>query len=759
MTLRILPSSKPLAPTEAKPVVKALDARKPATPGVSSFQPAAATPVMIAPATPATPATAPLRLTSGGQLTSAPRTEVLSGNAVAATGLGLTTSLRPPRDGVRIASSADLRSGVAEGGALETAGAGAVPTLPAALAVQLAAAKGLGGGAEFDRLAPGASPAEAVESARDDYETAQADVDELNQQLATELDELGPTLDDAGRQQYAADFQARHADEYQAAQAAADHLAEVVNDPAVLEDAKHNPQLASYVYDCVKDLANGTGATAALEWVNTHLAAGSEDAATFAGLRANLDEEILQPGLSNAGAQILADCNGDPDAALAQLNALVTPLKNIASDSRAIQSGLSAIQKAATGDFSELEVFAKGASGAPALGLASLAVAFASVAAIKAGKEGDYQALVQDIAAAGRAGAKVVLGAATALANAGKLLSRTAGAAAAEWLGRLIPALGVTVNGLAFAADLKDLIHDPSLAGAVKAVGDFIATAGALVGTVLPGIGQVIEGVGLLISVLGDALNEAGLRSDRADDKVALLQQQGFTEDEARAIAAASPEFLQAVGSPEDIRALVREQPDLFTDEVLGNAFLDAAHAVEVPPGEYVAFARALARTDGWQELLVSTEVGIQSTAVGGAPVSAKDTVFRSLVESQLSGAYDYTRTHHPGAYDGSHATQQRVEQDIDALATSGLPRDQAVAILLAQHAGDAEYAAELVTQLIDRAGETGENVKALLASASTLDPETRQAVEDALRAANDAGTLSDSRYRAWLDAVENANA
>ena len=402
-----------------------------------------------------------------------------------------------------------------------------------------------------------------VAKAQKAYNDADKDVKEKEERLAKELADFGPALTDEQRAAYIKAFKEdpKHKEAFQKQAKAAEALGEVLskNRETLERAAVSDPRARQQLYDSLKAVASSETPKAALEFYKDISADPNSTLGQAFAQYKDIDKEILQPAVSGAAGQLMAENGGDPKKAFAELEKLVGPIleakeKYLTPGSEA-KAGLketkeawAALSEAAKGNYSHLNKLAEdwkkvGEVNGLAKGLASASLVFAAAGVVGDAKggldefqKGEYVKAIESFAKAGEKGLEIVAGATKALADAGKLAQYGNKALKfADFAARLAPGLGLIANSAAFVDHLSDAAKTKNAGYAVAALGDAIGVLGSAVELVPGGqpVGAVFSGIGTVISAGGEIFGN-------------FLEKKAFEDEQKR--------FLEAAGVPADLR-------------------------------------------------------------------------------------------------------------------------------------------------------------------------------------------------------------
>ena len=460
-------------------------------------------------------------------------------------------------------------------------------------------------GIDATRITPDQQTAvDQVNQAKDAYDKAHKEVKELDETLQKELARFGPGLTGEQRAKYTAKFKALHAEAYEKDAKAAEALNQAIetNRPALEAAAKNDPTARGQIYDALKDCASSASPKAAVEF-SGDLAQNAQLRSAFAD-HPDFEKDIIQPSVSGAAGELLAENGGDPQAAYQQLQQLIQPLKDawdnygkpgyelFKSTPSEVKEAWDAIGEAAEGKYDKLDELAsswKDAEGvggfAKALGSAAFTLGGAALKAkngVSEFQQGEYAKAVSDIAGAGQTGLEVAAGATKALADAGKLAEYTDKALSfADFASKLAPGLGLIANSASFVDHLQEAGKDGGNVGfAVSALGDAIGVMGSAV-ELIPGaepVGALFGAVGAGVSALGELIGNAIDEGKLKDEERTCLGAAGIDSGMADKFVDADPEVVDQLGnklglSGDQVQQLMQQYPDILNDSGRGLVF------------------------------------------------------------------------------------------------------------------------------------------------------------------------------------------
>ncbi|WP_237080719.1 hypothetical protein [Myxococcus xanthus] len=549
------------------------------------------------------------------------------------------------------------------------------------------------------------SPDEAranLVAAQQAYDDASKKAEELNEALNLELAKLGPALTDEQKQQYVQQFRAKYPDEFAAEEAAAKQLNDALNDPQLLEAARNNPDVAKESLEAAKSLGESSQAKGALEWAGKALDPNGPAGTAFESLKDQIDDDVVATALTTTSGQLLAENNGDVQAALEQLTAITEPLVQLSEGGASVKSGIETIKTALASGSPEPLLELSKSDGKLGAALAGVGAAYGLASATNDAIRGEWGDFIKDLASSGRSGAEAAAFAMRTLGESGRIAAQT-GEAAAAFLSRLAPAFGVVANSVVLADHFKDMVDDPTVGSALQTFGDAVAWVGALMGTGLPGVGQIIEGVGLVVSAFGSLLVDKEKQEALDNESESILLEMGLDADVAETLAHGDdqPERLSSdLGlSPAQIQDLAKRYPTMFDAPGLGQAVIDAAKACGMKGPDAMGFIDTLAkgRPDFAWDLL-----GVMPNMRGDdTHPTATDESWRTYVQGRYPDAYAYAQQHAPDIFGQSAESRLKAGQDFEHYAGT-MDSPLVYANLCEQNKGDEAYISEFINRMKD---------------------------------------------------------
>ncbi|MCP3137765.1 hypothetical protein [Pyxidicoccus xibeiensis] len=418
------------------------------------------------------------------------------------------------------------------------------------------------------------------------YESAKASAAGRDEELAKQLAAFGPALTNEQRSAYIQAFQ-QHPDNkriYDALTAATENLANVVerNEAALRTAAISRPATDGQALNtALIQLADSPRARVALEVAGRLVTpADSVLARTFMGFP-DFETKAIQEAIPNAAVDILSQLD-NPQDGLQQLEGLLTPFKLAFADTTGaggdILEGMVELRKMAGGDLGALEDLAgkwESCSGwVKALGIAG--VAFGGMAAVNAGREGDYGTVLKEIAASSKGGLSMLAETTEALADAGKfaLFGVDHGATArsfASFATRLAPVLGLVASATSLGLRLQDLQDEPNVGKLIALVGDAVGVLGAAV-ELIPGgqpVGVLVSGIAAAITFLGESISWGLEQGEFEAQRREFLEKAGVRDPLLQILLGADPTLVRNLATklkiaPADVQRLALQYPWLL---------------------------------------------------------------------------------------------------------------------------------------------------------------------------------------------------
>ncbi|MGO1073787.1 hypothetical protein [Lysobacter sp. CA199] len=362
--------------------------------------------------------------------------------------------------------------------------------------------------------------------------------------------------------------------EAEAAKTLADELK--VNKEALLFAAGRNPEAAQKLYDSMKALKDSGQGAVALEFTVAIQKDPSSAVAQAFNKFGDFNGDFTEQVIAAAAGQLLANHNGDPKGAFAELKEMIDPLLPLAKSIPGVlnlKDGIEAVKLASEGRFDRLaQLTANYEKLPPALrGLGAAGVVFGAASGSAGLKDGDYAKAVNGFAAAGHAGAKTLAAATKSLADAGKLAAYGDSALSfASFSSKLAPGLGIVASA-ASAVSNGGKLFGGDASYAVSFAGDVISVlGGALEYTVvLAPVGLIVQGIGALVGLVGGLIVGHAKEEAFKNEQNKYLEAAGISNDSTRkALIDSDPEQvknLQALGlSNDQIQDLATNYPQLL---------------------------------------------------------------------------------------------------------------------------------------------------------------------------------------------------
>ncbi|EPX60675.1 hypothetical protein D187_001324 [Cystobacter fuscus DSM 2262] len=506
--------------------------------------------------------------------------------------------------------------------------------------------------------------ANALTTARNAYTHARDVVSVLDQQLAAGLDALGPALTGAQKQAYIEAFRAAHQADYDRALQTEATLAASLLNPELDKMLGRDLHLAYASAEAAQALAGGAHSVDVLQWaarvlneanVAQDMFEQTQTGVSIPGwkgtseLHAPVDfAELQRLALGGAAGELLAQANGDPQAALANFSALASA---VGGDPAKTNELLSALNKASAGDYSGLSQLLNSADPFTQ-GLGTAAAVFAGLNARNATQQAAYGKFLKDLAAT-PAGAKVL----------GDALHSLAGASLAAAEGSAVPAqIAPTLSALTTALDsgtqTLDLFSASSFDdGAQQALTDLSALADSGAPAAAPQPETLTESITDLITDLGEELTELK-SSQSAEEEKRTEREEKSRDDEVRQKEAREEEtreLLEKVGvernlaktlakgvelpkalskkvglTPAQIASLAVSHPEVFASARAAQHAVEFAQACGMRGDNVRKFFDALAQDSANY---------LQKLSQEGAALKEKDAEMRALVERSFPKA------------------------------------------------------------------------------------------------------------------------
>ncbi|OJH42498.1 hypothetical protein [Cystobacter ferrugineus] len=525
------------------------------------------------------------------------------------------------------------------------------------LAQQLGSSAPLPVGSTPDAAATQA--ANALTAAQNAYTHARDVVNVLDQQLAAGLDALGPALTGAQKQAYIEAFRAAHQADYDRALQAEATLAASLLNPELDKVLGRDLHLAYASAEVAKALAGGAHSVEVLQWaarvlneanITQDMFEQTQTGVSIPGwkgtseLHAPVDfAELQRLALGGAAGELLAQANGDPQAALANFSALVVGL---GGDTGKTKELLSALDKASAGDFSGISQMLNSADPFTQ-GLGTAAAVFAGLNARNATQQASYGKFLKNLAAT-PAGAKVLGDALHSLAGAS--LAATEGSALPA---QIAPTLSALTTALDSGTETLDLFSASSFDdGAQQALTDLSALADSGAPAVAPQPESLTESITDLITDLGEELSEldssesaeAEKRTEREEEtrdaevreeeERELLEKVGVERTLAKTLAKSKdlPKVLsKKVGlTPAQIQSLAVSHPEVFASARAAQDAVEFARVCGMRGDNVRKFFDALSQDSANYLQTLSNE---------GAALEEKDAEMRAFVERSFPKA------------------------------------------------------------------------------------------------------------------------
>lgn len=569
---------------------------------------------------------------------------------------------------------------------------------------------------QVGRTAATEQTAGELEELQDAHAEAKAEADKLEEELSTFLLRAGP-LTPEQQAAFIEEFRTAddHADIYaaevEAGQALADYMVE--NREDVLAAAVQDPEIAQQVVDTLGSLADSGHGELALELLGEILATeGSALSEAFSAHAETLQGELFERISSAAAVEIVAQHDGDLEAAVEDLKEAFQPFRDVKGLFDGVKggvngftSGLEMIEAVAEGDFDALQNLADGFGDSSSFSRAMSAVGLV-VGAVKAGQsglEGEYLAAIQGFASAGESGLNLLAGATKHLADAGRLAQYGDDAARfATFASRIAPGLGVIASATSMAINAQKAGDGGNPGYAIAAVGDAFGVLGSAVALV-PGAGTaagtIVNGIGAIISAIGGAIGDAIDRHQTAEELRGYMEAAGL-DPETIDLLIGSGEAQNEVASELGLNGEQWQQM-LAEDPMLAYAphmFKEVADAYGLEAEQVLEMFSRLREEDPDAIFELIKEFGEQPTlGVNYGPA------IQQFLENDYPSAHEYGRSQQASdtGADGTLKPPVKMAEDDYAGIRNGSPREifEAAEELLAANE-DHEYRVRIVELL-----------------------------------------------------------
>ncbi len=531
---------------------------------------------------------------------------------------------------------------------------------------------------------------DTVKKLQETYEQASADYQEANERLHAELAVLGPTLTPEQIQEYERQFWElpRNKAIREAEEAGGDALSEALTEhQATLEraaidgnDGAARTLLKSYEL-LARSLEHADESIAYFGNVNQ----GSEDlfkalsaVAPDGDLEKHLEETILPEAVPNAQAELLAQ-GWSGDALLEEQAQLFKNLRQSGKFQKipgAINDFLVAAEKIRAGDYDPVSDALKSWDNKSKFEKAlTVATVVAGIyGADEKFEDGKLPEALQSLLTATDGGIRLAIGLLGTYSKAVGIAAESA-VDMAQMSGKLLPGIGLAIDLLELAKDVKAFDDGASPGDIVKVIGTAVSLVGDLAGFI-PWVGTAVDTllgvIGTGIQTLGNMLNGEETQLDIArEEQLELLMKLGFSEDEALLISEGANNGL----------TLEYAQFDLTPEQMLEALYVSGREV----DGTYLAY-----EDYAWLSH-VAAVFGLEGDA------------FVDLLEGSDMGMRDYQSILLPAQYD--HADEVRSSGDytayrqaiIDELKASGALSPELIAELEAQAARDPEVDPEVI--------------------------------------------------------------
>ncbi|MBL8918766.1 MAG: hypothetical protein JNJ54_07915 [Myxococcaceae bacterium] len=404
----------------------------------------------------------------------------------------------------------------------------------------------------------GLAPAltDALSEVQGTFDEAQQRYLQAEAQLGVELQRFGPAMSDEEKKAYVEAFwaESENAGIKRDLQTAEAELAETFEATAPALEAAAiagDRGAAEQLMRSVKGLASSqTHASMALDFVD-HIGR-TENKALFDALNHDgkledtIENDVMAPALGNAQAAALAGGQGDLDALIDKLKLIKTNATNFKRLAGAIGTVTrqydTVKQLLAAGKTSEeisqalrLEDLTAGWEGKSKFGKALAVFGLVSAMGAAVSADGNLDRLQASLSVV-KGGLELTAGVLSALGGAGKLAS---GTAAATFLSKLAPGVGLVIDSIQLYEDIQKIRDGGNVGDYISAFGTVVNLAGDIAGFVpvvgqlidgpLTALGSVIQGVGGLVSMTINGNEEARENREEID---ARLKAAGLSEAE-----------------------------------------------------------------------------------------------------------------------------------------------------------------------------------------------------------------------------------
>jgi hypothetical protein len=429
----------------------------------------------------------------------------------------------------------------------------------------------------------------ALSEAQGTFDEAQLRYQQAEAQLGVELQRFGPAMSDAQKKAYVDAFWAtsENAGIKRGLETAEAALAETFEATAPALEAAAiagDRGAAEQLLRSVKGLASSqTHASMALDFVD-HVGR-TENKALFDALNHDgkledtIENEVLAPALGNAQAAALAGGQVDLDALVDTLKRIKTHAKNFKRLAGAIGTATrqydTVKQLLAAGKTGEeisqalrLQDLTAGWEGKSKFGKALAVFGLVSAMGAAVSADGNLDRLQASLSAV-KGGLELTAGVLSALGGAGRLAD---GAAAATFLSKLAPGVGLVIDSIQLYEDIQKIRDDGNAGDYISAFGTVVNLAGDVAGFI-PVVGQLIDGP---LTALGTVIQGVG----------GLVSMTINGNEEARENRAEIDARLKAAGVSQDTREVLLTERSIDATSIAalgltGTDYLDALRATE----------------------------------------------------------------------------------------------------------------------------------------------------------------------------------
>lgn len=430
-----------------------------------------------------------------------------------------------------------------------------------------------------------------LQDVQGDFDKANAAAQQRSERLMKGAYEFFPALDKDQQDKYVEAFRKDPAniEDYKRSAEAGETLSRHLKDNRgqIFEAAVRDPEARQQLYDSLKSLANNGQGIAAIE-ILTEIRKdpNSQIARAFQGFD-KIDEDITGPAAVSAAGQLMAKHQPDLGRAEREFKELVGTAvagQKVYEGAMKTKAAWDNFQVGADADFDKLgklaskfdKVMGTSEAGAMERSMAAAGLVFGAYkvqAGIQKGLgSDDLLEQVKNLAAGGKGGLEIALGATKGLVNAGMLGQGVV--KPAEFMTRLTPALGAVAAGASAGINFHKGVDGGNIGYLAAAAGDVFNSVGSAVATfpAAAPAGELLSAGGAAVSVVGqfagDKLDAAELRREAGK----LLEATGVTDPNVRqgllgADRLAIDSMLRVGLRPEQIQELAKDAPDLLRDQ------------------------------------------------------------------------------------------------------------------------------------------------------------------------------------------------